>query len=257
MTRTIAIIGGKGGVGKTTLTSNLASALAKLGQDVIAIDANMTTPNLGIHLGLHFAPHTLHHVLKGESKLNDSIYPHQAGFRLIPASMSVEDLEGVDVNRLQEITFNLIGKSDFVILDSAAGLGREAISALTASEEVLIITNPDLPSVADALKTVKLAEKLNKKIIGVVLNKVNRKEYELTKNEVEEMISYPVLAEVPEDKTLSKALFAKTPVVNFDPHSPAAKEFRRIAHTLVGVPFVEEKPFGFKLIDRLVTWINT
>jgi len=257
MTRTIAIIGGKGGVGKTTLTSNLASALAQLGQDVIAIDANLTTPNLGIHLGLHFAPHTIHHVLKGESKLNDSIYPHQAGFKFIPASMSVEDLEGVDAGRLQEITFNLIGKSDFVILDSAAGLGREAISALNASDEVLIITNPDLPSVADALKTAKLAERLNKKIVGVVLNKIGKKRYELTRNEVEEMLSYPVLAEIPEDRTLAKALFAKTPVVNFDPQSPAAKQFRKLAHNLVGVPFIEEKPLAFKLVDRLVEWINT
>jgi septum site-determining protein MinD len=66
MTRTICILGGKGGVGKTTLTSNLASALAELGKDVIAIDANLTTPNLGMHLGLHFAPNTIHQVLKGQ-----------------------------------------------------------------------------------------------------------------------------------------------------------------------------------------------
>jgi len=257
MTRVITVIGGKGGVGKTTLTSNLASALSELGQDVIAIDANLTTPNLGIHLGLHFAPNTIHQVLKGESKLKDSIYPHEAGFKLIPASMSVEDLEGVDVGRLPEITFNLLGKSDFVILDSAAGLGREAISAINAADEVLIITNPDLPSAADALKTVKLAEKMNKKILGVVLNKVKRKDFELTKKEVEEMIGYTVLVEVPEDKSLLKALFAKTPVVNFDPHSPAAREFRKLAHNLVGIPFAEERPFGFKLIDRLVKWINT
>jgi len=256
MTRVIAIIGGKGGIGKTTLTANLASALAQLGAGVIAIDGNLTTPNLGIHLGLHFAPNTLHQVLKGQSKIKEATYPHALGFKVIPASMSVDDLTGVDPTRLSEVTLNLLGKSDFVLLDSAAGLGREAISAINASDEILLITNPNLPSAADALKTVKLAESLNKKIIGIVVNMVREKDYELTKEEIEQMIGYPVIAQVPDDKNVARAIFAKTPVVDYSPSSPAAVEFKRIANNLMGKPFSEKASIRFRLINKLVNWMT-
>lgn len=255
MTRVICVIGGKGGVGKTTITSNLASALADFGQKVIAVDTNLTTPNLGLHFGVHLAPFTLHDILKGKSKLKDSIYIHPNGVNVLPASMSIDDLEGVDVSRLHEITFSLKGKYDFILLDGAAGLGREAVSGIMAADEILIVTNPDLPSVADALKTIKLAERLGKKIIGVVVNRIRGKDYELTKEEVEEMTGYPVIAMIPEDKNVSKAIFSKTPVVNYSPNSPAALEIKKLACSLLGIPFVERRvPRGFLLFEKLIRW---
>jgi septum site-determining protein MinD len=256
MTRVITVIGGKGGIGKTTLTSNLATALSQLGNDVIAVDANLTTPNLGLHLGMHLAPNTLHDFLKGESKLNNAMYPHELGFKVIPGSMSIEDVQGVDVGKLPEVTLSLLGKSDFVIFDSAAGLGREALSAIAAADEILVITNPDLPSVTDALKTVKIAESLNKKILGVVVNKVRKKGYELTREEVSEMIDYPVLVEIPEDKNVAKSIAAKQPVVNFEPDSPAAIEIRKLAGFLCGKSVEQRIKPKFGIIERLVRWMS-
>ncbi|MEM5853595.1 MAG: cell division ATPase MinD [Candidatus Aenigmatarchaeota archaeon] len=255
MTRSIAIISGKGGVGKTTLTSNLAAALATLGEDVVAVDGNLTTPNLGMHVGMHFAPHTLHDVLKGKVKLKDAIYPHPFGFKVIPASLCVDDLTGIDPSGLYEIVFNLTGKTNYILIDSAAGLGREAISALQATSEVLPVTNPNLPSVADLLRTVKLAERLGKKVIGIVLNRVGKKDYELKKEEIEEMIGYPVVAQIPEDKNIPKAIFAKMPVVNYSPNSPASIEFKKLACLLTGRPFLEKQRFHFTIINRLVNWM--
>ena len=156
MTRLIVITSGKGGVGKTTLTSNLAAALTYFGQNVIALDGNLTTPNLGLHTGMYLTPHSLHDVLKGETRLKDVIYPHAYGFKVIPSSIGLNDLRGVDVTRLPEVTFSLLGKADYVIMDCAAGLGREALSALSASNETIIVTNPDVPSVTDALKIIKI-----------------------------------------------------------------------------------------------------
>jgi len=255
MTRSIAVIGGKGGVGKTTLVSNLSTALTELGYEVTAMDANLTTPNLGLHLGMHLAPKTLHDVLKRKSKLKNTIYPHTLGFKLIPGSMSVNDLTGVDVGRLPEVTLNLLGKSDFVIMDCAAGLGREAVSAMEAADEILIITNPDLPSVADALKTMKLAQGLNKKITGVVVNRVGKKWHELNKGEIEDMLGMPVLVEIPEDKTVAKSIAVKRPVVDYDPFSPASMEIKRLAHELAGRPFKPKKRRTFKIMERLVNWM--
>jgi len=256
MTRIITIVGGKGGVGKTTLVSNLSAALSELGQEVVAVDANLTTPNLGLHLGMHLVPNTLHDVLKGGTSLRSAIYPHPSGFKVLPSSMNINDLKGVDVGKLPEVTLSLIGKADYVIVDSSAGLGREAINAIYASTEILLITNPDLPSVADALKTARIAREANKRIAGVVVNRVRKKSYELTKKDIEEMLDLPVLAEIPEDKNVHKSIAIKKPVIEFAPFSPASIEIRRLAHILCDIPFRYKEPFRFNIIEKLVGWMT-
>ena len=250
MTRVISIISGKGGVGKTSLVSNLAAALSDLGNQVVAIDANLTTPNLGLHLGLHFAPRTLHHVLKGQTQLKDAIYPHAYGFKVIPGSISTEELKDVDIGRLPEVTLNLIGKADYVLMDSAAGLGREAVSSIIASDAVLVITNPDVPAVTDAMKTVKIAESMNKKIVGIAVNRIKRKNYELSKNQIENMIGYPVIAEIPEDRSIEEAIASKKTVIETNSKSPAAQEFKKLAYTLEGKHYTPSKLAFFERIKN-------
>lgn len=256
MTRVIGVIGGKGGIGKTTLVANLSCALAALGQNVIAIDTNMTTPNLGLHLGMHLSPKSLHDVLKGKTKLQNAMYPHPSGFRVVPASMSVNDLAGVDIGRLPSTVLSLYGKTDFVILDSAAGLGREAISSLQAADEILLITNPDLPSVADALKTAKIAEESEKKIIGIVLNRVGGRSHELSSEQIEKMLGHKIVAEIPEDKNVPRSISMKVPLLAHNPNSDAAIEFDRLAHKLVGKEFSRKKNKSFSIIDVLVGWMS-
>jgi septum site-determining protein MinD len=255
MTRLIILTSGKGGVGKTTLASNLAAALTYFGENVIVMDANLTTPNLGLHLGMHLVPNTLHDVLKGECRLKDAIYPHPYGFKVIPASIGLDDLKRVDVGRLPEISLNLIGKADYVIIDSAAGLGREAISALSASDEAIIVTNPDLPSVTDALKVKKIAEETNVKIIGVVINRVRGNVFELTKEEVEEILDVPIIAEIPEDPNVALSVAIKKPLVEFFPDSPAAIEIKKLAARLVGREYKEKATEKRGLFRRFIDWL--
>ncbi|MDI6798375.1 MAG: AAA family ATPase, partial [Candidatus Aenigmarchaeota archaeon] len=116
--------------------------------------------------------------------------------------------------------------------------------------------NPDLPSVADALKTARIAREANKRIVGVVVNRVRRKAHELTKREVEEMLDLPVLAEIPEDNNIRKSIAVKKPVIEFAPFSPASIEIRRLAHTLCGIPFRQKEPFRFNIIEKLVSWMT-
>jgi len=255
MTRTILITSGKGGVGKTTLTSNLAVALSYIGNSVVAIDANLTTPNLGIHAGMQLAPNTLHDVLRGNKSLRDATYPHPTGVTFIPASMSLQDLENADVGRLPEVTMSLAGKADFVLVDSAAGLGREAVAAIQSVDEVLIVTNPDLPSVADALKTANVAKQLNKKILGVVVNRIHGKEHEMAKDDIEGMVGQPVIAEIPEDAAIPRSVAEKNPLLSYDGNSPAAYEIRNLAYHLSGLPFKPKRPKTFNLLERLVNWM--
>ncbi len=248
MSRIIGIIGGKGGVGKTTLVSNLSCSLASLGQNVIAVDANMTTPNLGLHLGLHLVPNTIHDVLKSKTRIKNATYSHPSGFRVVPGNMSTKELEGVDIEKLQSVVFSFYGSADFVILDSAAGLGREALSSIQSAEEIILITNPDLPSVTDALKTAQLAEEQDKKIIGVIVNRSTGESHELQEDEIEKLLNHKIISVIPDDKNISKSISVKVPIFSSNPNSPASIEFNRIAHFLVGKDFDNEKK-RFSIID--------
>ena len=249
MTRTIAIASGKGGVGKTTLVSNLSYALTELGKDVTAIDANLTTPHLGLHLGFHMVPKSLHDFLRGDAKANEVVYYHPYGFKVVPAGLSVNDLVGVDSDRLQSFTLKLLGKTDFILLDSAPSLGKEATLSLKVADEILLLANPNLPSVLDVLKVAKVAERLDKIILGIVVNRVSKKN-ELSAAEIEDFLKYPVVAEIPEDVNVQKSLAARSAVVDYNPTSPASVEMRRLAHYLVGKEFRYDQGFWNRLFGR-------
>jgi len=247
--RVISVLSGKGGVGKTTVTANLSAALAKLGYDVVALDANLTTPNLGIHFGLHLAEITLHDILKNTEMLRDGIYLYQ-GVKIIPGSLSVEDIINVDPSNLSKVIANLT--SDFVFIDSAAGLGREALASLSVSDEILVVTNPDLPSVADALRAIRIAEKLGKKISGVVLNRVGRSKNELKKVDVESVLSYPVIAQIPEDKLVQRSIDERRPLIYSYPNSKAAIEIQNLAFRLIGSNYRIQQ----SLLEKIFSWIR-
>lgn len=255
MTRLILITSGKGGVGKTTLTSNLSAALTDFGESVIAMDANLTTPNLGIHTGMHLAPNTLHDVLKGKKKLKKAIYPHPYGYKIIPASMALEDLKDVDVGRLPEITFSLLGKADYIIMDCAAGLGREVVSALSATDELILITNPNLSAVTDALKILKLAQESKLSVAGVVINRVRNSRDEIPPSEIEELLDIPILAEIPEDRNIPRATSEKKNVFEYSPYSPAAIEIKKLAATLTGREYDPPKRRYRNIFQRLSSWL--
>jgi len=251
MARVIAVLSGKGGVGKSTVTANLAHSLTQLGQDTIALDSNLTTPHLGLHLGMHLVPKTLHDVLRGDSELENTIYFHPSGFRVVPASMNVNDLVGVDPGRLIEVVVKLSGRCDVLLLDAAPGLGREAISSIQAADEALIVTNPNLSSVVDALKTLKIAESMGKKILGVVVNRITGNSHEMNREEIENLIGIPILTEIPEDRKIVESVALKIPVVSYKPSSPAAIELKRLAHSLTGKEFQEGRPGVF---GRMFKW---
>jgi len=93
MSRFIVITSGKGGVGKTTTSVNLAVAMQALDEDVTLVDVNLTTPNVGLHLGAPVVPVTLNHVLSGRAEIEDSIYEHESGTKVIPSSLSMDELK--------------------------------------------------------------------------------------------------------------------------------------------------------------------
>jgi septum site-determining protein MinD len=252
MTRIIVVSSGKGGVGKTTLVANLAAALADYGKKVVAVDCNLTTSNLGLHLGIPLYPVTLQDVLGRRARIKDAMYYHTSGFRVVPADISLSRKFRPKTHELIDTFYKLVGDADFVLIDSAAGLGPEAEMAVEAADEAIIVTNPELPALTDALKLKKLAESHGTKNVGVVLNRVKGESNEIETESVEAFMDLPLLGVVPEDRRVRDAIANKQPVYVDSPKSRAALHFKQIAARLIGEEFEVRKP----LTSRLFAWLR-
>ena len=116
MTKFITCVSGKGGVGKSVSTLNLAAAFNFFGKDCIVVDANLTTPNIGLHLGVPVVPINLHHVLNGKKHIAEAIYLHPSGIKIVPAGLALDDLRNVNADNLKRKLADLRGLTDFVII---------------------------------------------------------------------------------------------------------------------------------------------
>ncbi len=241
MTRIITIASGKGGVGKTTVTVNLSYALYKLRRDVTIIDANLTSPNIYLHMNIPITPTTLHDALKGKISIKEAVYLHYSGVKVVPASIALQDLKLREKERLSNLIVELIGTSEFIIIDAAPGLTADTIDALEACNELFVVTNPELPATVEALRVIEFTKRIGIKHIGVVLNKYARKKWELKPKYIQNFLETPIKAIIPEDDNVKKAIAKRIPVVESYPNSPAAKAFIRFAEKLLGMKRVRVK----------------
>ncbi|MCX6815506.1 MAG: P-loop NTPase, partial [Candidatus Aenigmarchaeota archaeon] len=198
MTRIIGIVSGKGGVGKTTLALNMAAAIAKhYNKRTTVIDCNLTTPHIGLYLGLYQHPVTFNNVLRGERSVEEAMQMHESGMKIIPASLALNDLDGIDILHIRDRIKSLMDKEDIIILDSAPGLGREALGTLKASDEVIFVANPNILSLTDAIRCNEVCQELGIKNLGIILNMVNRDKYDLNAKDVERVAGIPVIGVIP------------------------------------------------------------
>ncbi len=249
MTVKVGILSGKGGVGKTSTAVNMAAALSYFGRDVVVVDGNLSTPNLGLHLGVPVVPITLHDVLKGKNSLSDSVYLHHSGLKIVPAGLSLDDLRNVSPEKLKKSLPTLDGLTDVVLVDGSAGLGRETLALIQAVDELIIVTNPELPAVTDALKTVRLAEEMGKKVRGIVLAKTGEN-HDIPLENIESLLEKPVLGIVPYDKAVRESLIRREPVVFSHPKSKSAVAYKRLVSDLVGIEYNEERSFLSRLFKK-------
>lgn len=253
MSRVIGVLSGKGGVGKTTIVSNLAAALTNVfNKNVLIFDSNIHTSHLGLHLGMYEdLPATLREVLNRKVPILNAVYLHpQTGIRIIPAPLS-----GDGVNLTKDKCCKLVNEVknnyDIVILDCAPGLGKETVTAISAIDEGIIVTTPELPAVADALKTIDIFNKLGKRVSGIVINRYRNEKYELTANEIVSTTKSNVLGLIPEDKRIPESISKGIPAVLLHPHSSASIGLKRLAANLINEDYREAS-----FIEKLLQLFN-
>src|SRR3989344_5199345 len=241
MTRFITIASGNGGVGKTTVAINLGKALADFGRDVIVVDANVSKPNIGIHLGGSVIVTSLHDVIKRDKNIKDSVYLHQSGLKVIPGNISLDALENLEIEKMPEIIHELEGLTEVVIIDAAPGLHHEAIQALRSGEEVIIVTTPDLPAITDALKTIKAAKRLDLKVLGVIVNRAHGDANDIPLKNIRALLEHDILEVIPEDPDMRRALKLNHPITYTHPDNESSIKFKKVAARLIGTTYIGGK----------------
>lgn len=247
MEKVIAVVSGKGGVGKTTLTSNLGLALKNLGKEVTVMDGDMSNSNLGLQLGFFQFPLGLQDALAGNISLDKAVYSHPSGLRVVPSSVSLAYIRKTPkTNRLKRL---LDGMRGVVLVDCPPGIGQDVQGIIKSCDEVIVVTNPEIPAVTDALKIIQVSRELGKEPMGIALNRTGDR-YELRPEEVGAMCGIRVLGSIPEDREIKRSIFNRNPVLYERPLSGSSVAFMEIAAAISGVEYRRPRMLRFKRILR-------
>jgi len=251
LVRVFTFASGKGGTGKTTMTINLGTSLAKFGKRTCIIDADIGMANLGLSLGFENVPVTLHDVLAGKASIHDAIYEGPGGVQVIPSGISLHGFQQSDPERLRDVLKDLTEGLDFLLIDAPAGISRDGVVPLAVADDVILVVNPELSAIVDAMKTKILAEVVGGHVRGAIVNRASSEGAATVTQKMEKVLGTRVIGLVPEDPNVRKAASAKVPVVIKYPTSGSSVAIRRIAAGLGGISLDKETVESkYNFIDR-------
>ncbi|MBV5278215.1 MAG: MinD/ParA family protein [Campylobacteraceae bacterium] len=241
-TKFIAITSGKGGVGKSTVSANMANILANNGYKVALFDADIGLANLDVILNVRIEKNILH-VLKGECSLSDIIVQVKKNLILIPGESGDEILKYSEqflYERFFEET-KVLNDLDFMIIDTGAGIGEHIQLFLEAADEVIVVTVPDPAAITDAYATIKITSK-SQSNIHLILNMTNsEREAQLIFDKINKVamanigggLKLNLIGKLPQDKLIAKSIKQRTLFTNDAPNSLASLDMKRIVNNLV------------------------
>ncbi len=252
--RVIVITSGKGGVGKTTTSANIGTALAKAGYKVVLIDTDLGLRNLDLLLGLeNRIVYTIVDVIEERCKLKQALVKDKKNPNLsLLAAAQTRDKTAVNAEQLKEICDTLKEENDFVLVDCPAGIEQGFQNAVAGASEAIVVTTPEMSAIRDADRIIGLLESKEEiKSYKLLLNRVRpsliKSNEMMGVDDVVEILSCPLVGIIPEDTGIITSTNKGEPIVN-DENALAGKAYRNVAQRILGeeVPFLDlDEPKGF------------
>ena len=230
-----AITSGKGGVGKTAVIANIAYALARLGKNVLILDADLGLANIDVVFGL--APvYNLNHFFTGEQDLQSILVKGPLGIKILPAGSGVQNFTRLDSSQKQRLLEGLDSMHndfDFVLIDTEAGISENVTYFNTAAQEILVVTTPDPTAITDAYALMKLlSTQYHEKRFNLVVNQVQNDEEALDVYRKLTMvsnryldISIDFLGSIPADRQMIDAIRKQKVISELHPTSKITQAF--------------------------------
>lgn len=263
--RVIAVTSGKGGVGKSNVTVNLAVTLAQGGESVMVMDADMGLANIDVLLGLSPGLN-MSHVVNGECSLEETIIEGPAGIKIVPASSGVASMSGLTpaqnagvIRSFSELTLPV----DTLLIDTAAGISDSVVSYIRAAREVIVVVCDEPASITDAYAMVKVMNRdYGVERFHVLANQAQsvqqgrelfNKLARVSQKFLDVTLDY--LGSVPYDDCLKKAVQKQKSVVEAFPRSPSALAFKQLAKKTLQWPTPSSMEGHLEFfIERLVSY---
>ena len=246
MGEAIVITSGKGGVGKTTTTANIGTALASMEKKVVVIDGDTGLRNLDVLMGLeNRVVFTLLDVIEGRCRLKQALIKDKRfnNLFLLPTAQT-RDKNDVDINSMLKIVNELKTEFDYVLIDCPAGIEQGFENAVVGADWALVVVNPEITSVRDADRVIGKLDAKGLDRHELIVNRIN---FEMTKNgdmlnieDIRECLAIKVLGIVPDDRRVTVSTNKGEPIV-LDTTALAGQAFKNIAKRILGeeVPFID------------------
>lgn len=251
--KVVTVTSGKGGVGKTTATANLAAALAAEGSKVVCIDADIGLRNLDVVLGLeNRIVYDIVDIVEGRCRLRQAMIRDKRlpELYLIPAAQT-RDKSAISPSDMIRLCDDLRTEYDWIMIDSPAGIERGFRNAIAPADTVIVVTNPEVSAVRDADRIIGLIEAEEKGPAKLIVNRLRadmvRRGDMLAIEDILELLAVDLIGVIPEDELVVMSTNRGVPV-SIDGKSRAGQAFRNISRRLKGeeVPFMNlEEPGGF------------
>jgi len=263
MSEVIVVTSGKGGVGKTTTSANVGTALALQGKSVVLVDADIGLRNLDVVMGLeNRIVYDLVDVVEGRCRLKQALIKDKRfeGLFLLPAAQT-RDKDAVSPEQMKKLCDSLREEFDFIILDCPAGIEQGFKNAIAGADRALVVTTPEVSAVRDADRIIGLLESQGISNMQLIINRVRMQMVKrgdmMAMDDVVEILAVDLIGIVPDDEQIVVTTNKGEPAAA-DSSSLAGKAFKNIASRVVGeeIPFLDlntnnnfmgklKKVFGF------------